>query len=95
MKIIAGKEEFAEIAEHALGSALDKFVVTNDADSKVMRQIRQTAGCQQDCGVFRVSQSPRYKIPPPPAEDGMETVASVLAIEDDIIFNCLVDNMVR
>lgn len=95
LKIVPGKEDFAEIAELALGGVLDKFIVTNDADSKTLRQIRQAAGCQQDCGVFRVAESARYNIPPPPPVDGIETVASVLSIEDDIIFNCLVDTAVR
>ena len=35
--------------------------------------------------------SPRFDIPAPPAE-GIETVASVLSITNDIVFNCLVDN---
>jgi hypothetical protein len=94
LKVAPGKEEFAEIAETALGRVLDKFIVTNDADSKLLRQIRETARCQQECGVYRVAVSARYNIPPPPSGDGLETVASVLTIDDDIVFNCLVDNAV-
>lgn len=95
LKIVPGKEDFAEIAETALGGVLDKFIVTNDVDSKLMRQIRESARCQQDCGVFKVAIAARYNIPNPPNVEGIETVASVLTIEDDIVFNCLVDNSVR
>jgi chromosome segregation ATPase len=48
-------------------------------------------GCHQDCGVFQVKQSARYNIPAPPVP-GIETVASVLNISDDLVFNCLVDS---
>jgi hypothetical protein len=95
LKLVAGKEEFAAIAECALGGVLDKFIVTNDVDSKLMRQIRETARCQQDCGVFKVAIATRYNIPCLATGDGIETVASVLSIEDDVVFNCLVDNSVR
>jgi chromosome segregation ATPase len=91
LKIAPGKEQFATIAELALGSGnLDRFIVTNDQDRKTFQQIRKDAGCNSDCGVFQVKQSARYNIPGPPAP-GIETVASVLNISDDLVFNCLVD----
>eukprot|EP00934_Nitzschia_sp_Nitz4_P001332 Nitzschia sp. Nitz4//scaffold133_size116822//74277//77815//NITZ4_003812-RA/size116822-snap-gene-0.17-mRNA-1//-1//CDS//3329535411//1332//frame0 len=92
VKIVPGKEKFAELAELALGNgSLDRFVVTNDHDRKVVLSIRKKLGCQSDCGVYQVSPHGRYNIPPPPV-DGVETVASVLNISDDLVFNCLVDN---
>ena len=93
LKISAGKEEFAEIGELALGSGvLDRFVVTNDADRKLVQGIRRKCGCLQDCGIFQVHRSnSRFNVPSPPV-NGIETVASVFSIESDLIFNCLVDN---
>ena len=38
----------------------------------------------------QVHQHPRYNIPAPPG-NGIETVASVLHVADDLVFNCLVD----
>ena len=93
LKISAGKEEFAEIGELALGSGvLDRFVVTNDADRKLVQGIRRKCGCLQDCGIFQVHRSnSRFNVPSPPV-NGIETVASAFSIESDLIFNCLVDN---
>jgi chromosome segregation ATPase len=92
-KLAPGKDEFAAIAETALGvGVLDRFVVCNDLDRKLLQKIRSEAGCQQDCSIFQISQFPRYNIPAPPEMDGVETIATVLAIDNDIIFNCLVDN---
>lgn len=94
LKIVPGKEEFAAVAEFALGSGtLDRFIVTNDSDSAVIRKLRSDAGCYQDCGIFQVAAtSNRFSIPPKPNMEGIETVASVLTVENDIVFNCLVDN---
>jgi chromosome segregation ATPase len=90
-KVQPGKEEFAALAEAAIGTGtLDRFVVFNDTDRKLFQKIRRDAGCQSDCNVFQQSQHSRYNIPEAP--QGVETVASVLAIENDLIFNCLVDN---
>ena len=92
VKVVAGKEVFASIAEFALGpGTLDRFIVTCDHDRKLFQQIRQEAGCHQDCGIFQSHPARRYNIPGPPV-DGIETVASALQITDDLVFNCLVDN---
>jgi len=89
VKVAPGKEQYASVAEHALGiGVLDRFIVTNDHDNKVMRQIRHQAGCTQDCGIFQISPrstNRRFNIPEAPPIDGIETVASVLAIENDIV----------
>ena len=91
-KIQPGKKEFASLAELAIGGGiLDRFVVFNHADRKRFQMIRQQAGCQSDCGVLQQSQHPsRYGIPTPP--QGVETVATVIQIQNDMIFNCLVDH---
>lgn len=93
IKVAPGKEAFGELAEVALGGGLlDRWIVTNDADRQVFQNIRQLAHCQMDCGVFQQHITPRYNIPAPPNVEGIETVASVLTIQDDLVFNALVDN---
>jgi chromosome segregation ATPase len=93
LKIAPGKEQFASLAEHAMGNGvLDRFIVTNDHDRKLMQSLRQKVGCQADCGLFQVSaHAGRYKVPGPPVE-GIETIESILNVSDDLVFNCLVDN---
>jgi structural maintenance of chromosomes protein 6 len=93
IKVANGKDEFAAAAEFAIGiGVLDRFIVTNDHDFGVMRELRTKAGCAQDCGLYQVHVSSRFRIPGKPDFEGIETVASVLSIENDIVFNCLVDN---
>jgi len=93
VKITPGKEKFAEIAEIAIGNGtLDRFIVTNDHDRQVMQDIRNMAKCQRDCGIIQQQQVARYRIPTP-SVDGIETLASVLQISDDLVFNVLVDTV--
>lgn len=93
LKVVPGKEHYAALAECAMGNGvLDRFVVTNDHDRKVLQQLRQRIGCQSDCGIFQVAMhSGRFEVPGPPVE-GIETVESVLNISDNLVFNCLVDH---
>lgn len=93
LKIMPGKEHFAALAESALGNGvLDRFIVTNDHDRKLLQSLRQKIGCQTDCGIFQVAtHNGRYKVPGSPVE-GIETVESTFNIADDLVFNCLVDN---
>lgn len=70
---------------------MDRFIVTNDRDRKILQDLRQKVGCKFDCGIFQVKSHARYGVHAPPCP-GIETVASVLHIEDDLVFNCLVDN---
>jgi chromosome segregation ATPase len=88
MKVAPGKEAFAKVAELAMGRVLDKFIVTTDEDRKLLQNIRDEYGCQQDCGTYQVHIHARYNIPPPPAA-GIETVASVFAVSNDLVFNVL------
>jgi len=83
------------VAEHALGNVpvLDRFIVTNDHDNRVMRELRRKANCGRDCGLFQLHPSRRYQIQSTgiPNVEGIETVANVLSIENDLVFNSLVD----
>lgn len=93
IKIAHGKEHFAKLAEYALGGILDRFIVCNDFDRKELQNIRRLTGCSsRDCNIFQQSTAKRYEVPSPPC-DGIETVASTLSISDDVVFNCLVDNV--
>ena len=93
LKIAPGKEQFAELASTALGNGtLDRFIVTNAHDRKVMGDLRKQLQCGfSECGLFQVKKDKRFDVDGPPAPD-IETVASVLVISNDIVFNCLVDH---
>jgi len=76
LKIVPGKEKYADLAEMAVGNSLDRWIVTCDHDRKVVDSLRKKAGCyQKECGLFQVSVSDRYPIPPPPTEE-IETVGT-------------------
>lgn len=92
IKIAPGKERYAEMAENCLGyNTLDRFIVTNSKDRSICEALRAKVGCKKECGLFQVSVHPRFNVPPPPA-NSIETVASVLSVSNDIVYNCLVDN---
>jgi hypothetical protein len=89
VKIAAGKENFAALAEHAMGKGiLDRFIVTCDSDLLLLNDLRRKAGCGKECGVFQQPPSRRYSVPAP-AVEGTETIASVLSVSDEHVFNCL------
>ncbi|GKY99180.1 structural maintenance of chromosomes protein 6 [Mayamaea pseudoterrestris] len=91
LKVAAGKEAYAKLAERALGfKALDKFIVTNDHDRVLLQKIRVNCGCSQDCEIIQTYSNARFNVPASPAA-GIETVATVLSISDDLVFNTLVD----
>ena len=91
LKLNPGKEKYRDVVEVALGQGVfDGWIVTTQDDLGMLQTIRRKAGCVQDCGVYRVSVTPRHRVPGPPV-DGVETGATILKIEDDLVFNCLVD----
>lgn len=95
VKVVNGKEKYAEIAETAIGpGALDRFIVTNQADLTFMNRLRKDVGCgPRDCSLYRISPKStkdKYNVPAPPA--GVETVTSVLSVENAMAFNFLVDH---
>jgi hypothetical protein len=67
---------------------LDRFIVTCDSDLKVLNKIREKVKCGRDCGVFQQTPSRRYEVPGP-AVPGTETIASVISVTDDLVYNCL------
>jgi chromosome segregation ATPase len=88
--IYQGKERFGSLAEAAVGpGVLDGFIVFNDHDRKIVQQIRAHHNVRHTCGVFQMHHHEKYHVPNPP--EGVETVASVLRVMDDDVFNCLVD----
>ena len=86
LKIIPGKEAYAALAEFAIGpSMLDRFIVTNPHDRNLVQKIRQRVGCKNDCGIILMSNDARrFNVPPPPVA-GVETVASVLQIDEPLV----------
>lgn len=95
VKVVSGKERYAKIAEAAIGNgALDRFVVTNQTDLQLMNKLRKDVGCgPRDCPLYRISPKStqqKYNVPGPPP--GVETVTSVLSVENAMAFNFLVDH---
>mmetsp|Transcript_28066 Transcript_28066/g.41456 ORF Transcript_28066/g.41456 Transcript_28066/m.41456 type:complete len:1167 (+) Transcript_28066:53-3553(+) len=90
VKIAAGKEEFAALAGHALGNLLDRFIVTNDHDRQLFQKLRQEARCSRECNCFQTKESPRYQIRTC-GVNGVESVATCLSVDNDLVFNLLVD----
>lgn len=96
LKIQPGKEQYASLAELALGHGhLDKFIVTHRSDVELLKKIRRNISCgNRDCGIYQISErgaKDKYQTPPPP--EGVETITSVLNIENAMVFNYLVDNV--
>jgi len=94
LKIVNGKEQYAKIAEFAIGGGnLDRFIVTNQDDLKLMDRLRKEVGCSpRDCAIYMISPrstQEKYNTPAPP--DGVETVTSVVSVENAMVFNFLVD----
>jgi hypothetical protein len=85
IKVVQGKEDFAKIAESPVAGHLIVSCLSNPRLVESSQSIRTRAGCRQDCGLFGFTNSPRFKVPPPPV-DGIETVAGVLSIPNDIVF---------
>lgn len=60
--IASGKDQFAPIAEIALGNVLGRFVVTNDNDRKLLQRIREQADCpSNECGIYQVAESTAFR----------------------------------
>lgn len=95
LKIVNGKEKYAKIAEFAIGNGnLDRFIVTNHHDLQLMNKLRSDVRCgPRDCPLYKISPrstKEKYNTPAPP--DGVETVTSVVSVENAMVFNFLVDS---
>mmetsp|Transcript_5446 Transcript_5446/g.7921 ORF Transcript_5446/g.7921 Transcript_5446/m.7921 type:complete len:1195 (+) Transcript_5446:75-3659(+) len=93
LKVAPGKEHLATLAELSLGGGtLDRFVVTNDADRKLLMDFRKEVGCStRECNVFQMKNtSGRYNVKSPPR--GVDTAETVLNVTDDLVYNSLIDN---
>lgn len=95
LKIVNGKEKYAKIAEFAIGNGnLDRFIVTNHSDLQLMNKLRKDVGCgYRDCPLYKISPratNEKYNTYAPP--DGVETVTSVVSVENAMVFNFLVDS---
>jgi len=95
LKIVNGKEKYAKIAEFAIGNGnLDRFIVTNQDDLKLMERLRSEVRCgHRDCSLYKISPrsaQEKYNTPAPP--NGVETVTSVVSVDNAMVFNFLVDS---
>ncbi|KAK1745143.1 structural maintenance of chromosomes protein 6 [Skeletonema marinoi] len=95
LKIVNGKEKYAKIAEFAIGNGnLDRFIVTNQDDLNFMERLRREVGCgHRDCSLYKISPrstQEKYNTPAPP--NGVETVTSVVSVDNAMVFNFLVDS---
>jgi chromosome segregation ATPase len=95
LKIQNGKEQYAKIAECAIGPGhMDRFIVTHKSDVELLKKFRKSTSCTpRDCSIYQIhprAAEKKYNTPPPP--EGVETVTSVLNIENVMAFNYLVDN---
>ena len=95
LKIVNGKEKYAKIAEFAIGNGnLDRFIVTNQDDLNVMETLRREVGCgHRDCSLYKISPrstQEKYNTPAPP--NVVETVTSVVSVDNAMVFNFLVDS---
>ena len=99
ISIAQGMEKFAKLAERAVGGirTLDRFVCTTDGDRQILTILRQEVGCVgSQCGIWQMSPDAshaKYKVKEalPEGTRGVETVISVLAVEEALVYNCLVD----
>jgi len=98
IKVVEGKEGFAALAEKAMGRrSLDKFVCVHDSDRRLLTKLRNDVQCRgPECGLIMMNESAaqrRYNIDQSiPNVPGIETVSSVLSVEENLVFNCLVDS---
>jgi chromosome segregation ATPase len=95
LKIQPGKEQYAKLAELAIGGGhLDKFIVSHKSDLELLKKFRKQVGCGfRDCSLYAIhpkSTKEKYRTPAP--LDGVETVTSVISCENAMVFNYLVDN---
>ena len=95
VKIQNGKEQWAKLAEFAIGNGnLDRFIVSNNADMELMKKLRREVSCgPRDCGLYQISShatKDKYKTPNPP--EGVELVTSVISVDNAMAFNFLVDS---
>ena len=99
ISIAHGMEHFAQLAERAIGGlrTLDRFVCTTDRDRQLLTSLRQEVGCfGAQCGIWQMSPDAaraKYNVGNalPAGSQGVEMVASVLSVEEALVYNCLVD----
>lgn len=89
VKMKEGTERMAQGLEVAIGPNLSAFVVTNGDDQRSLSAILRRHNCHTSMTVYTMSARDRYALPAPDEE--FPTVADALVVEDDLIFNVLLD----
>ncbi len=91
VKVKQGKEEWAAAAENAIGNILHHFIVTSHEDRHTLMNILKSVGAQF-CTVYTVAKNVRrHRIREPQNKNGFEMVLDCITVENDLVYNVLVD----
>lgn len=85
------ERDWGRAVERALGPYLRSFVTTNLRDRNLISNLQQKSDRSRGVPVYTQHRSSRYQVESMPS--GVLTVADVVNIPDDIVFNCLVDQL--
>jgi chromosome segregation ATPase len=89
IKMKDGYERTQLAVEKSIGRSLSSFIVTNMDDQRLLSAILNQLKCGQ---YFNISvQHPCSRHAVPPSAHGVTTVADCIHVENDLVFNCLVD----
>jgi len=94
LKVKPSKANWAKLAEVALTpSILGAFICERKEDTTTLSKIREAVNCRpNECRVYQQSVHQRYRPPNLPVNTSdIESIVSVLDIEDDLVFNFIVD----
>lgn len=92
VKIRDGYEHLGPVLEQAIGRSLSAFLVTCPQDRAVLSSILRRHGCDSSLTIYIQRSAPRYASDKIPTTAGIETVLDALIIDEDDVFNCLVDH---
>jgi chromosome segregation ATPase len=94
VKVKDGYDRFLKPLEAGLGTSLRMFLVTCDEDQRRLAGILRRRHCAEQHSIYTQRPRPRYN---PPRPDGNPDLAQctlmqdLLIIENDAVYNCLVD----
>ena len=80
--------QWGKAVEKSIGKSLQSFIVTNASDQRILTDLIRQCGASYDHKVIYQSKGGRYNVPRIP---GATTVNDVCLVDDDRVFNCLID----
>jgi chromosome segregation ATPase len=90
VKMKDGRGEWSQAVEKILGLTLKAFVVSNTEDQYTLRGILMRHQCANLIKIVYQERRARYNVP---LLDGVLTVNDVIAVDNDAVFNCLIDQV--